>query len=214
MDRPDSSYENDLLQSGYTNIVGVDEVGRGALAGPLVVGACRWVPDVLDDLGVADSKQLSASRRAKIFHAIQERSNDWATGEALPSECDHLGMGQALALAAVRAIMSLPEMPDAILLDGPHDFISPKLPEGLDIVVRTVPGGDKRCVSVAAASIVAKVTRDTFMEAISGIYQGYGFARNKGYGTPDHMDALRSIGPSSVHRMSWKPIRDIASQSR
>lgn len=193
-------------------MVGVDEVGRGAWAGPLVVGAVAlragWTPGATLD-GVRDSKQLRPAERERLFESILTAGLETSVGCATAAECDEFGMSAAQRLAAARALESLEIRPDAVLLDGRWDFVSvvPGEPEpngeGFAGPVRTIVGGDSRCLSVAAASIVAKVWRDRRMVRDSVDYPSYDFDRNKGYPCPRHRAALAAWGPSSIHRRTW-----------
>jgi ribonuclease HII len=211
-------------------VAGVDEVGRGAWAGPLSVGVA-----VLCDApgriprGLRDSKQLTEEVREAIFDRVAAWCTAWAVGHAGPDECDRLGMTAALRLATRRALEQLsPDLvPDAVVLDGTFDFVSPpeapQLFDGEGSVephavfdatpgarvggwappVKTVVGGDARCASVAAASVLAKVTRDRMMRATAESYPAFDFERNKGYPSPAHQRALCGYGLSAVHRRSW-----------
>ncbi len=191
-------------------MVGLDEVGRGAWAGPLVVAAVA-----LRDGGghgtfaerVRDSKQLRPARREQLFAPIAEGCAGWSVGCASAAECDELGMSAAQRLAAARALDRLEVPPDALLLDGRWDFVSPPpggpAGGGFGGPVRTVVGGDARCVSLAAASILAKVWRDRLMVQQAARYPAYDFDRNKGYPCPRHRAALAAWGPSAIHRRSW-----------
>ena len=192
-------------------MAGLDEVGRGAWAGPLVVvaAALRSGDGHEDSLGeVRDSKQLSPARRRQLFETVASGCSGWAVGSAGAAECDELGMSAAQRLAARRALGSLAIRPDAVLLDGRWDFVSPpggSPPDcgGFEGPVRTVVGGDARCVSLAAASILAKVWRDNHMVQQAARYPAYDFDRNKGYPCPRHRAALAAWGPSAIHRRSW-----------
>ena len=208
---PDLSREREFWDSGAEVVAGLDEVGRGAWAGPLVVvaAALRTGDRHEDALGeVRDSKQLSPARRGRLFGAVASACAGWAVGAASAAECDELGMSAAQRLAASRALGSLAIRPDAVLLDGRWDFVSPAAPsaprgEGFEGPVRTVVGGDARCVSLAAASILAKVWRDGHMVRQAQQYPAYDFDRNKGYPCPRHRAALAAWGPSAIHRRSW-----------
>lgn len=192
----------------------MDEVGRGAWAGPVSVGVAlipakatkRSMPRWL-----RDSKQLSEARRESIFEAVGAWCVDWAVGHATPEECDRWGMRIALRLAAQRALAALDRPPDALLVDGPLDLVSePDAEPGgrhpkpaFSGPVHPVVGGDARCASVAAASVLAKVVRDRLMRAESEHFPAYAFEQNKGYPSPVHQMALRGYGLSSIHRRSW-----------
>jgi ribonuclease HII len=211
---PDLSKERALRADGHTWIAGMDEVGRGAWAGPVSVGVAlipvkatkRTMPRWL-----RDSKQLSEARRESIFASIGEWCVDWAVGHATPEECDQWGMRIALRLAAQRALAGLDRPPDALLVDGPLDLVSEpdaesgpcRPPPAFTGPVHPVVGGDARCASVAAASVLAKVVRDRLMREESEHFPAYAFERNKGYPSPVHQMALRGYGLSSIHRRSW-----------
>ncbi len=208
---PDLSRETQLWEGGADVVAGLDEVGRGAWAGPLVVGVAALAAGDCDEgsLGeVRDSKQLSPARRRQLFDTVALACTGWAVGLASAAECDELGMSAAQRLAAGRALESLAIRPGAVLLDGRWDFVSPPAgspaPHGaIAGPVRTVVGGDARCVSLAAASILAKVWRDRHMVRQAGQYPAYDFDRNKGYPCPRHRAALAAWGPSAIHRRSW-----------
>ncbi len=200
-------------------VAGVDEVGRGAWAGPLSVGVavlCR--PPAVVPAGLRDSKQLLEHFREQLFDSVGSWCAAWAVGHAEPEECDAMGMTAALRLATRRAFGQLPDhaRPDAVVLDGSFDYVSPPSEPSLfdevsDIlradgsppVVRTVIGGDGRCATVAAASVLAKVTRDRMMRSVADSYPPFDFERNKGYPSPTHKVALRGYGLTAIHRRSW-----------
>lgn len=202
---PTSKFERSLAASGYTAVCGVDEVGRGAWAGPVSVGAVIWRHGS-PLKGVRDSKELTANQRSEVFARLETRV-EYGVGHCWPSEIDELGMTAALRLASMRAFEALHARhgtwPDVILLDGQLDFLA-----GLGRT-ETIVGGDARCVSVASASILAKVTRDSMMAAVSDVHPAYSFSTNKGYPAPDHLAALDRHGPCLLHRRSWAPIREL-----
>ncbi|MCY3785464.1 MAG: ribonuclease HII [bacterium] len=207
---PDLSREQEFWDSGAAVVAGLDEVGRGAWAGPLVVVAAALRADGPHGPfagAVRDSKQLRADQRERLFDLIAAGCESWALGSADAAECDELGMSAAQRLAARRALDRLAVLPDALLLDGRWDFVSvtPGAPAGGGFggPVRTVVGGDARCVSLAAASILAKVWRDGHMVQQAARYPAYDFDRNKGYPCPRHRAALAAWGPSAIHRRSW-----------
>jgi len=207
---PDLSREQEFWETGAHVVAGLDEVGRGAWAGPLVVvaAALRAGDRHEASLGeVRDSKQLSPARRRLLFGTVASACAGWAVGSASAAECDDLGMSAAQRLAASRALDRLDVPPDALLLDGRWDFVSPSpgapAGGGFGGPVRTVVGGDARCVSLAAASILAKVWRDRLMVQQAARYPAYDFDRNKGYPCPRHRAALAAWGPSAIHRRSW-----------
>ncbi|MEV0094445.1 ribonuclease HII [Streptomyces sp. NPDC050738] len=185
--------------TGARTVAGVDEVGRGAWAGPVTV--CAAVTGLRrPPAGLTDSKLLSPKRRTELAPELEGWVTSHALGHSSPEEIDDLGMTAALRLAAVRALEALPVRPDAVILDGKHDYL------GLPWHVRTVIKGDQSCIAVAAASVIAKVRRDAMMaelEAESEECAGFGFAANAGYPSPVHQAALAERGPTAHHRMSW-----------
>jgi ribonuclease HII len=192
---PSLSVERRLWASGHEVVVGLDEVGRGAWAGPLSIGAVV-LPQDRRVYGVRDSKQLSELRREQLFDRVGEWCTSWSVGHASHEECDELGMSDAQRLAARRALDALDVEPDMVLMDGRWDFV------GGDNTM-TIVKGDARCLSIAAASILAKVTRDRIMRAAAPDHPGYDFDRNKGYPCPRHQLALQGYGPTAIHRRSW-----------
>jgi len=184
-------------------VVGIDEAGRGPLAGPVLAAAVILDPR-LPIFGLADSKKLSQSRRESLELEIRERALHWALGRAEVEEIDRLNILQASLLAMRRAVEALRVLPELALVDGNQ---APTLA----CPVRTVVGGDATEPAVSAASILAKVERDREMVALEARYPGYGFARHKGYPTKTHRDALATLGPSPVHRRSFGPIRRLIS---
>jgi len=192
---PSLAFERALWAAGHDVVVGMDEVGRGSWAGPLTVGAAV-LPVERRVYKVRDSKMLTEAEREAIFDRIARWCRAWAVGHASQQECDRLGMSAAQRLAAARAIAGLGVVPDQVLLDGKWDFV------GGGITHRVVKG-DARCLSIAAASILAKVTRDRIMRAEAEHYPGYDFEFNKGYPCPRHKAALQWLGPAAIHRRSW-----------
>lgn len=192
---PNLSLERDLWQRGADIVVGIDEVGRGSWAGPLTIGAAVLPPDKRVNK-VRDSKMLREDQREKLFGPIAEWCRTWAVGHATQKECDELGMAEAQRVAARRAITGLGVTPDAVLIDGNWDFV------GTGNVTKLIKG-DAKCLSIAAASILAKVTRDRIMRASAQHYPLYNFENNKGYPCPRHKAALRAYGPSAIHRRAW-----------
>lgn len=192
---PSRSVERALRDQGYDVIVGVDEVGRGAWAGPIMVGAAV-LPVERRVYGVRDSKMLTEGEREKLFGRVASWCLAWAVGAAAQEECDTLGMAQAQRLAARRAVDGLGVTPDHVLVDGNWDFV------GVAPATRIVKG-DATCLSIAAASILAKVTRDRHMREQADHYPLYEFDSNKGYPCPRHKAALQAFGPSSIHRRTW-----------
>ena len=230
---PSLRVERGLHRSGYAVVAGMDEVGRGALAGPVSVGVvivdanARTVPQ-----GVRDSKLLSAPARVSLVPRIQKWALGYAVGHASPAEIDAIGIMAALRLAGVRALEALPVRPDIIVLDGNHDWLTAadevglfafadeielrvSDSDGLDGAgagvgrkstppVHTVIKADVGCSSVAAASVLAKVERDDLMVALAGEYPAYRWELNKGYAAPEHLAALAAHGTSEIHRRSWR----------
>jgi len=185
-------------------VAGVDEAGRGPLAGPVVAAAVILHPDDHID-GLADSKKLSAARRGVLAHAIRTRSLSWAVGWADPAEIDEVNILAATMLGMRRAVKRLSVMPQSVLVDGNR---LPDLVFGdTTIPGEAIVGGDDKVAAISAASIIAKTTRDGIMEFLDLIYPQYEFARHKGYGTQVHMKALRDHGPCVHHRNSFAPVR-------
>ena len=199
--KPTWRVENALWREGYRRVAGVDEVGRGPLAGPVVAGAvvlrhsrAGWVRRL------RDSKVLGAPTREELAAQIR-RHCDWSIGVVSSHVIDQLGMTLATRLAMRRAVLGLAEPPDALIVDG-REVVE------CEAAQRAVIDGDALCPTVAAASIVAKVARDRMMDALDETFPGYGFAQNKGYATPEHREALRRLGHSSVHRLLFALVRD------
>jgi ribonuclease HII len=190
---PGLSLERDWWDSGADVVVGVDEVGRGAWAGPLTVGAVV-VPVDRRVYKIRDSKMLTEPEREALFDRVAGWARAWSVGHASHHECDELGMSEAQRLAAGRAIAGLGITPDVVLVDGNWDFVG-----GAERVV----GGDGLSLSIAAASILAKVTRDRIMRRFAPEFPAYNFEGNKGYPCPTHKAALQAWGPSTIHRRSW-----------
>jgi ribonuclease HII len=189
--------ENALRRVGFVHVAGVDEVGRGCLAGPVVAAAVVLHPD-RHIPGVCDSKAVPAAERERLYDAVVRHAIAWAVAEADPSEIDRINIHQASLRAMQRAILALAPLPDIVLVDA---FRVPELP----MPQRGVVHGDRRCSAIAAASIVAKVTRDRQMLELHLRDPRYGFDRHKGYATADHLDAVARFGYSDVHRRSFRP---------
>ncbi|ABA77611.1 ribonuclease HII [Rhodobacter sphaeroides] len=201
---PDWTHETAALAEGFTCVVGVDEVGRGPLAGPVTAAAVRLFPGRIPE-GLNDSKKLTAPRREMLaaeIHTVAEVSIAHASVE----EIDRLNILQASHLAMGRALAGLPSRPDFALIDG-H-----MVPKGLGHRCRAIVKGDALCLSIAAASIVAKVARDRIMVDLEQQHPGYGWRTNAGYGTKDHLQALLNLGPTPHHRRSFKPVHNILYQ--
>jgi ribonuclease HII len=200
---PSYELELSLHAEGYRVIAGVDEVGRGSWAGPVVAGAVVLPHGSRNCLtALRDSKQLSAQERESLFGLLRAIGAAIGIGWASHHVVDRVGLTEANRRAMLRAIRGLREPPDVLLLDH---FRLPACP----IPQLALPQGDARVLSVAAASVVAKVVRDRWMECCDERFPGYGFARHKGYGTPDHQCALASLGPSHIHRQSFAPVADL-----
>lgn len=211
---PDLSEERALRAEGHNWVAGLDEVGRGAWAGPVSVGVALMAPGVTErsmPAWLRDSKQLSEMRREAIFTSVGQWCADWSVGHASAEECDQWGMRVALRLASGRALAGLGRPPDALLVDGPLDLVGGGAEGAHHFTgsVRPVPGGDARCASVAAASVLAKVVRDRLMRGESEHFPPYGFESNKGYPSPLHQTALRGYGLSSIHRRSWSYVASL-----
>ena len=194
---PTREIERSLWDRGHEVVVGVDEVGRGSWAGPLMVGAAVLPRDTRVN-GVRDSKLLTEARREFLFERIAGWCEAWAVGSVSQEECDRLGMSAAQKLATRRAIEGLGVVPDVAVTDGSWDFVSPSV-ANVELAVKA----DLRCLSVAAASILAKVVRDREMRAWSDHFPHWSFDTNKGYPCPVHKAALLGYGPSAIHRRSW-----------
>lgn len=186
-------------------VAGVDEVGRGCLAGPVYAAAVVLPADAVIE-GLRDSKQLSAAQRDRVAARIRVVALSWAISRAEVEEIDRLNILQASLLAMRRAVAALHLRPHECRIDGNQD---PALP---DLPVRLIVGGDAIEPSIMAASVLAKVVRDAEMARLDAVYPGYGLARHKGYGTAQHLQALRQRGPSPVHRMSFSPCRTAAEE--
>ncbi|NEG90385.1 ribonuclease HII [Bifidobacterium aerophilum] len=227
---PTLELERELAAQGADLIIGFDEVGRGALAGPVMVGAAairsRDLPTLNVPDGVADSKMLTEHRREAIFEPLQSWCAAWAIGQASNREIDEWGIGYALGVAALRAVDDLEQTlgitgqesagsPVAVagILDGPYDYITkalgtfdaPAVPVAPAIVTKVK--GDRHCATVATAAVLAKVTRDRLMVDLAHgdpAYAPYAWDHNKGYGSAAHRDAIAEYGPSDLHRVSWK----------
>jgi ribonuclease HII len=189
--------ENALRRYGFVCVAGVDEVGRGCLAGPVMAGAVvldpeRHIP------GLADSKALTEQARERLFDLIAAKAVAWAVASVEPAEIDTINIHQATLQAMRRAVLTLTPLPDAVLVDA---FRIPLLP----MAQRGVVKGDRQCAAIAAASIVAKVTRDRLMNRLHADDPRYGFDRHKGYATADHLAAVSRFGYSGVHRRSFRP---------
>ncbi len=197
--------EDEALASGARFVAGVDEAGRGPLAGPVVAAAVILDHERVPD-GIADSKVLSAGRREALYEAIMATSR---VGVAMAGvgRIDRDNILNATLWAMAEAVARLAEPPCLCLIDGNRA-------PALEVPTRTVVGGDASSMSIAAASIIAKVTRDRLMCRLDTEFPGYGFARHKGYGTREHLEALRRLGPCRHHRASFAPVRDLIGAAR
>ncbi len=198
---PTLNVEHELFASGARIVAGVDEVGRGAIAGPVTIGvvaidaAVTAFPE-----GLRDSKLMTPKRREAMVPTVKEWALAWATGSATASEIDAFGIVSALGLAASRALQSLTVTPDVVIVDGNTSFLVEE-PHGPRIMLRVK--ADQDCASVSAASVIAKVERDTLMTSLHQQFPHYGWDGNKGYGAKVHTDAIRSHGLTDLHRKSW-----------
>ena len=200
---PTFAEEERLRAQGYRLIAGIDEAGRGPLAGPVVAAAVILPPEERPSWLslVRDSKQLTQLRREAIFDCMVESGIAFGVGVVSHEVIDERGIAPATRLAMRYAIEKLSTRPDYLLIDYM------RLP-GVRIPQKGVVDGDSICVSIAAASIVAKVTRDRLMVELDGRYPGYGLAQHKGYGTPEHLEALQKLGPCHIHRKTFTPVRE------
>ena len=186
-------------------VAGVDEAGRGPLAGPVVAAAVVLEIDQ-PTTGIRDSKQLTARRRDELACELRRCCHDWAIAWADPAEIDSLNILGATMLAMRRAVQGLRVQPDRVRVDGNH---RPSLSGvGAPIDVETIAGGDRTVPAISAASILAKVWRDRLMNDLDKLYPEYGFTRHKGYPTMEHLAALRILGPCPIHRRSFRPVRE------
>ena len=192
---PNFEYENKHYAEGYTSICGCDEAGRGPLCGP-VVAAAVILPPGIEIEGLNDSKKLTEKKREKLFDIIKEKAIAYAIAEASPEEIDEINILNASMLAMRRAVEALPVKADFALIDG-------NCSRGFTIPTETVVKGDAKSASIAAASILAKVTRDRQCAELDREYPEYGIAKHKGYPTKDHMDAVRKYGVAPIYRESF-----------
>ncbi len=197
---PGTHHEKALIDEGAGLVGGIDEVGVGAWAGPVAVGAVILRPDQRL-YKIRDSKLVSAARREWLAARVRERSLAWSIGYSWPREIDEVGLSEAIRRAAARAVEALPVIPDVFLVDGKWNFLGER--------ARMVVRGDCESVSIAAASVVAKVARDRLMAGLGELYPGYRFESNKGYPSPDHRWGLSAFGPCPVHRRGWAPIKKL-----
>jgi ribonuclease HII len=201
---PNLDHESELKSQGYELVAGIDEVGRGALAGPVVAGAVilphpaslTWF-----DL-VRDSKELDHKKRETLFEFIMKEALAVGVGMVAPQVIDSVNILKATKLAMMRAVEKLPRQPAFLLIDRVTLSQCP-------IPQRGITRGDRLCLSIACASIIAKVTRDRIMQEFDQTYPGYGFAQHKGYGTGEHISCLHKLGPSPIHRLYFAPVRGV-----
>lgn len=209
MIHPTLDIERELFRDGVARIAGIDEVGRGALAGPVSVGVVVIDASFTDwPDGLADSKLITAPKREALVPRIEDWALSHAVGHASAEEVDELGIIGALRRAGLRALASLEHRPDLVILDGSHDWLTVEEDLFAQVSEPTPPvhmrvKADQTCASVAAASVLAKVHRDALMQQLDALHPGYGFASNKGYGSEAHKQAIREHGPTGVHRVSW-----------
>jgi ribonuclease HII len=212
------AFEAQCHARGFKVIAGLDEVGRGPLAGP-VVAAAVVLPRGFVHAEIKDSKLLSPKQRERLAPLIQQQAESWGLGIVEVEEIDRINILQASLLAMVKALDALPMPPDCLLIDG-NQPIPAKLFQGSrwsalpSAFQQTIVKGDQLCLSIAAASIVAKVARDEMMIGFDRQFPEYGFAGHKGYGSAAHLEALRRHGPSPIHRLSYKPVRDLIERVR
>ena len=197
---PDFTYENEKYDLGYTAVCGCDEAGRGPLCGPVVAAAVILPRDEVIE-GLNDSKKLTEKKREALFEVIKEKAIAYAIAEATPAEIDEINILNASMLAMRRAVEKLSVTADFALIDG-------NCSRGFEIPTETVVKGDAKSCSIAAASILAKVTRDRGCIELDKQYPEYGIAKHKGYPTKDHMDAVRKYGPSPIHRRTFLKFLD------
>ncbi|MFQ6037665.1 MAG: ribonuclease HII [Candidatus Aminicenantales bacterium] len=202
----DFRFEKGLLRKGYRAIAGVDEAGRGALFGPVVAASVMFDEGLITGRRpswlreVNDSKRLTPQKRERLARAVLGTARSVGVGVVSSREIDRMNIYQASLEAMKRSIARMADPPDFVLVDG--------FPlEGVGCPQREIKMGDRRCLSIAAASIIAKVLRDRMMQHLDLVYEGYGFARHKGYGTPQHIKALQEKGPTDFHRFSFRPVR-------
>ena len=216
--RPTLNFENTLFSRGAKLIAGMDEVGRGCLAGPVSVGVAVINIDCVNPPeNLADSKLLTHEQREELLPLVKTWVKEFAVGHASNDEIDEIGLTRALRRAGRRALAQLDTKPDHLILDGKHNWLMPEKetqnmfeqefddgPLSVDLKIITQVKADLTCASVAAASIVAKTTRDQMMSELSKEFPNYFWAENKGYAAPEHLEAIQSFGATKYHRVSWK----------
>ncbi|MGC3937845.1 ribonuclease HII [Roseobacter sp. EG26] len=204
--KPDFEMEQAAYASGKLRVAGVDEVGRGPLAGPVTAAAVVLDPACIPD-GLNDSKQLTAKRRTHLAELLMQ-SADFSIGHASVEEIEQHNILRASHLAMQRAVAGLDVAPDHVLIDGSM------VPRGMNISAQPVVKGDTRCLSISAASIVAKICRDKIMVDLAQQHPGYGWETNMGYGSKSHMSALQNLGPTPHHRRTFKPVHNMLYQEK
>ncbi len=220
---PSLTLEKDFFSQGIKSLAGIDEVGRGCIAGPVSIGIAVISSEVGNiPKGLNDSKLLSPSKREGLIPEIKTWASDFAVGHSSNKEIDKHGLPNALKLAAARALASLSNIPELIILDGKHNWLKTnpnelfleakvaielgefaRLIEQIKVVTKTK--ADQACASVAAASVLAKVERDGLLDELAKKVPNYAWQKNKGYASPAHLEAIKLHGPSDYHRISWKP---------
>lgn len=209
--RPTLVYERRLWSEGYRVVVGIDEAGRGAWAGPVVAAAVVFEPDIdrhsTSLAPIRDSKLLSPRQRDRCYDLVLDTATFWGVGSVPSQEIDRIGILNATRIAMALAVTGLPHPGDYLLIDAVRLST-------LDIPQLPIIRGDRLCLSIAAASILAKVTRDRAMHELDRTVPGYGLARHKGYGTALHQAALADLGPSAIHRHSYAPIAALDGPAR
>jgi ribonuclease HII len=196
-------YEQQAVKQGFRTLAGIDEAGRGALCGP-VVAAAVILPSGIRMPGVDDSKKLSPLQRERMFDLIMSLAVSVGVGFGPPELIDRINILQATRHAMLEAVSGLTPQPDLLLIDGITTIDSP-------IPQKTIKKGDSLSLTIAAASIIAKVSRDRLMRELGILHPGYGFASHKGYGCASHMEAIRLLGPSPIHRLTFRGVREYAS---
>jgi ribonuclease HII len=192
-----ADYEIELRERGFKMVAGADEAGRGSLAGPIVAAAVIFHHKRFPK-GLRDSKKLTGKHRTSLYEAITTQCLDWNVEAIGPADIDRMGIQKANILALETAVLRLCSRPDYVVVDWYRN-------DGFQLPWEGVRAGDSTVASIAAASIIAKVTRDRIMIELADEYPGYGFERHKGYGSAEHLEALNELGPSPVHRLSYKP---------
>ncbi len=194
-------YERNLWQKGIRVVAGIDESGRGPLAGPVVAAVAIFPPFKKID-GIKDSKQLSSSKREELFELIKKEALAWGIGIVSERIIEEINILQATRLAMTKAIQNLETSPEFLLIDGPISL-------DVEISQQPIINGDAKSFSIGAASIIAKVTRDGLMQKYHKLFPEYGFDKHKGYGTPGHLYALQEHGPCPIHRKTYEPVQKL-----